>query len=198
MDLTPEEISFLGTHGLSPSDVLDGRRMSRDQSRYVAKDLGLTVVLGSACQKAGHRLRTRAGHCAQCDPANLSFEKRHRQPKEVYLAFSHHTSSIKVGSSRNVEVRINQINSEAVGGATDWRLIFRVSVEEGQRLETEVHTQLAEHMIATSYIKDGRQQVSRECFKCSASQALEAVVHAAQRRGHVVVGDPWKSPAWPA
>lgn len=197
MDLTCEEIAFLTSQGLSPSDVLDGRLMGKEQSRHVAKDRGLTLLLRSACQKAGHRLRTRSGHCVQCNPAKLGFEKRHLERKDVYLAFSRHAQLVKVGSSNSVEVRINHINAEAVGGAMDWRLIFRVPVKEGQRLENEVQKLLAEHMTPIRYIKGGRQQVSRECFKCSAMHALEAVFHAAQRGKHDL-GDAWKSPAWPA
>ncbi len=196
MDLTRAEVDFLSSQGLTEVDVLDGRRMSKEQIRLVAKDRGLAVVLGSACAKAGHRLRTRSGHCVQCDTSKLGYQKRHLEPKDLYIAFSRRAGLIKIGSSNSVDVRINKINFEGVGGATDWRPIFKVPVKEGQRLETEVQNLLLEHMAPTSYMKDGRRQDSRECFKCSAAQALETVLHAAQRGGHEL-GAPWRSPIWP-
>lgn len=197
MDLTRAELDFLASQGLAEADVLDGRRMSQEQGRRAAKELNKPVVLGSPCKKAGHRLRTRPGHCAQCDPKKLGYQKRHLEPKDLYIAFSRRAGLVKVGSSNSVDVRINKINFEGVGGATDWRLIFRVPVKEGQRLETEVQALLSEHMSPSSYIKDGRRQESRECFKCSAAEALEAVLHAAQRGEHDL-GTPWRSPAWPS
>ncbi len=196
MDLTHAELVFLTSQGLTDADVLDGRRMSKEQARLVAKDRDLAVVLGAACAKAGHRLRTRSGHCVQCDTAKLGYQKRHLEPKDLYIAFSRRAGLIKIGSSNSVDVRINKINFEGVGGATDWKLIFRIPAREGQRLETEVQALLSEHLMPTSYIKDGRQRNSRECFKCSAAQALEAVLHAAQRGGHDL-GTPWRSVSWP-
>jgi hypothetical protein len=163
MDLTNDELMFLTSQGLTEADVLDARRMGKEQMRLVAKERGLEVVLGSACVKAGHRLRTRSRHCVQCDTSKLGYQKRHLQPKDLYIAFSRRAGLIKVGSSNSVDVRISKINFEGVGGATDWRLIFRVPANEGQRLETEVQALLSEHMLPVTYMKDGRRQESREC-----------------------------------
>ncbi len=65
--LTQDEIFFLSRYNLSPDDVFDGRHYSQAGARQMAKELGKTLVLGSPCNAAGHRLRTRPGHCAQCD-----------------------------------------------------------------------------------------------------------------------------------
>ncbi|WP_142114563.1 hypothetical protein [Bosea sp. AK1] len=196
MDLTRDELFFLTRQGLTDQHVLDGRRMSKEQIRLVAKDQGKSVVLGSACAKAGHRLRTRSGHCVQCDPAKLGYQKRHRAQSEVYIAISRSSGLVKVGNSTNCDVRISKINFDGVGGTKDWQLIFRLPVEEGGRLEIETQVLLSEYMVVTSYMKDGRPQDSRECFRCSPGRALEAILRAAQSGGHVI-GEPWRSTDFP-
>ena len=37
---------------------------------------------------AGHRLRSRAGHCFQCDTARIAFVKRHHDTAYIYIAGS--------------------------------------------------------------------------------------------------------------
>jgi len=196
MDLTRGELDFLASQGLTAADVLDGRRMSKDQIRLVAKDRGKAVVLGVECAKAGHRLRTRSGHCVQCDTKKLGYQTRHRKPSDVYIAFSRSAGLTKVGSSTDYSTRIDKLNFDGVGGARDWRILFRIAAEEGGRLEVEAQVLLAEYLAPTSYMKDGRQQDSRECFTCPPARAMEAILHAAERGRHSL-GAAWKTPAWP-
>jgi len=197
MDLTRDELAFLASQGLTESDVLDGRRMSKEQIRLVAKDRGKAVVLGATCAKGGHRLRTRSGHCVQCDTKKLGYQTRHRKASDVYIAFSRSAGLTKVGSSTDYNTRINKLNFDGVGGARDWRLLFRIAAEEGGRLEVEAQVLLAGYLAPTTYVKDGRQQDSRECFTCLPARAMEAILHAAERGRHAL-GAVWKTPAWPA
>lgn len=196
MDLTVDEKDFLARQGLTESDVFDGRPMGREEYRIVAKEQGKSIVLGTACTKEGHRLRTRSGHCVQCKPAMLGYQTRHRKASEVYIAFSRNADLTKVGSSTDWATRIDKLNFDGVGGARDWRIIFRIAAEEGGRLEVETQVLLNEHLAHVAYIKDGRMQDSRECFRCRPAKAMKAVLDAAQRGGHVL-GTAWKTPNWP-
>src|SRR5947208_2447587 len=81
--LTQDEINFLSRHGLSPEDVLDGRHLSQAGARSRAEELGKTLVLGSPCRARGHKLRTRPGHCAQCDPKKIAYQGRFSSPGYV-------------------------------------------------------------------------------------------------------------------
>jgi hypothetical protein len=75
--LTDVEKRFLSWYRLGPEDVYDGRYTLNYIARANAKSEGKTLVLGGKCRRAGHRLRTRAGHCAQCDPKKIKFQERY-------------------------------------------------------------------------------------------------------------------------
>jgi hypothetical protein len=78
MELTPEEVAFLGQHGYTPSQVFDGRGMGKLDRRRAAKEAGCEIVLTHSCRaEKGHRLATRYGHCFQCNPKQKAFENKH-------------------------------------------------------------------------------------------------------------------------
>ena len=86
--LTDDEIWFLRLRGFSPEDVYDGRYEFKEDREMAAKNAGKTLVLGPRCRAAGHRLRTRSGHCVQCDPKKIAFQERYNSPGYVYIAGS--------------------------------------------------------------------------------------------------------------
>lgn len=88
MNFKPDELEFLKRHGVKLEEVHDGQRQSQARRRTEAERLGKTLVLGPPCQAANHRLRTRAGHCVQCDPKKLAYQTRHTAPGYVYIAGS--------------------------------------------------------------------------------------------------------------
>src|SRR5947209_3307686 len=122
--LTEREIYFLSRYRLTPDDVFDGRRFSQAGAREEAKRVGAILVLGSACRAAGHRLRTRPGHCAQCDPKKIAYQERFANPGYVYIAGSLAGRVVKIGTCINVPQRENQIRTEGYGGQSDWVVLF--------------------------------------------------------------------------
>src|SRR5262245_57142914 len=110
--LAQGELLFLARYHLSEDDVFDGRGYSQAGARAVAKAAGKILVLGSPCRAYGHRLRTRPGHCAQCDPKKIAYQQRFVEPGYVYIAGSLDGRMMKIGSCVNVPQRENQIRTE--------------------------------------------------------------------------------------
>ncbi|WP_419693577.1 GIY-YIG nuclease family protein [Mesorhizobium muleiense] len=178
--LTREEVEFLSGHGLSINDVFDLQGSSPSSRRDQAKAFGKTILLGQPCSKKGHRLRLLAGHCFQCRPAGPGFQKRHSKPARVYIAWSQRLGLVKVGSSEDCSERENRLNIEVLGGAQDWQMIFHADASEAGRLEFAAHRTLSKYRRDITYRKGGpTNQISRECFNCSALRALKAIIDAA-------------------
>lgn len=179
MKLTADELAFLKKYNLSPNDVYDGRNQSQVRRKMEAERLGKILVLGSPCSKAGHRLRMRAGHCFQCDPKKLAFQKRHSEPGYVYIAGSLSGRLIKIGTTEfNLRQRHLKLRWESYGGLSDWELLFWAKVNEGGRVEQSALTNLEGYRVMKKYTKDGMSQVAVELLQCRFSSAIEAVSNA--------------------
>lgn len=173
---TEEEIAFLRRHRISPDDVHDGRDQSKAAWQWEARRKGTTLVLGSPCRAEGHRLRTRAGHCVQCDPKKITFQRRYRMRGAVYIAGSASIGLIKIGTAEDVFQREAMLQRHRYGGATDWEVLASAQVEEGGRVEHETLTRLGRHRTYRTYEKDGAEQVGGELLRCPFSRALNALM----------------------
>src|SRR3954467_15069268 len=124
-----EEIGFLARHGYSVEEVYDGRHQSKDERAASAKREGKHLVLAGVigrgdCRRKGHRLRTRAGHCIQCNPINIAYQRREDTPGYVYIAGSLSGRVIKIGTTGDLNQRENQMRGEGYGGSKDWIVLF--------------------------------------------------------------------------
>jgi hypothetical protein len=171
-----EELAFLRRHRISPDDVYDGRNESKLAWQMGARDNGKTLILGSPCRASGHRLRTRAGHCAQCDPKKITYQRRWRARSYVYIAGSLAAGLIKVGVAADTMHRENVLRRIRYGNVEDWELLAHVEVEEGGRIEYETLMRLGRQRVFKSYQKDGYSQVGGELLLCSFSAALSALL----------------------
>jgi hypothetical protein len=180
--LTKDELLFLQHHGFSADDVYDAKGRSPASCKDEAKRQGKSIIIGTPCGAKGHRLRGRSGgHCAQCRPAILGYAKRNSKPAQIYIAVSDRLGLIKVGSSEDATERAARLNFEMLGGASDWRMVFYASAPEAGRLEFAVHKALANSTVPLVYNKgEGRDQISRECFKCSALKALNSIIESSK------------------
>jgi hypothetical protein len=67
--ITDEQRAFLDQHNIPLSRVFDAKGMKRAECQEAMRALDLVIAVGtSACKAAAHRMRTRAGHCAKCEP----------------------------------------------------------------------------------------------------------------------------------
>jgi hypothetical protein len=191
--LTPEELRFLSSQGISPSDVFDGRYSQKKQAAEEAKKLGKRLVLGSPCNNGGHRLRTRSGHCVQCDTKKIAYEGRYSKSGYVYIMGSISGRLIKIGTTTNLKSRLSSVGAEAYGGFADWELLMSVKVPEAGKVEqTAIHS-LGRHGVKRKYIKDNSPQTASELLECSFTQALVAIVDAINGGESA---EAWRSPRW--
>ncbi|MBR0993960.1 GIY-YIG nuclease family protein [Bradyrhizobium japonicum] len=176
-ELTTDELAFLARQGLGPDDVFDARWMSQADWFEEIKKAGKQVALGGPCKKQSHRLRSRKGHCVQCNTAKLAYAARHNLEQYLYIAGSLQARLIKVGVCKNLLQRNRQICAERHGGAADWEIIYAVNVARAGEIEDRILDQLSPYSVDEHYWKNGSLQKSIELRRCSISQAL-AVVHA--------------------
>ena len=173
--LTRDEVAFLSAYGLAPGDVFDARPYSTARAKEMAKAAGKSVILGSECRAAGHRLRTRANHCVQCDPKKLAFQNRHNAEAYVYVLGSKEARLFKVGSTGDLRQRLDRVNYQAYGGASDWKPIWHMRIAESGRVEFDIHAKLARYVADGIYTKDGFEQRTRELFRAPLMRVLTAV-----------------------
>lgn len=173
--LTRDESDFLKAQGLSPADVYDGRGQSSAAWKAGVRSAGKTVVLGSPCSSKGHRLRTRSGHCAQCDTAKLSYQKRHNTEGYIYIAGSKAARLLKVGTCVDIEQRRRNLRNQMYGGISDWEMLFTAKVDAGGKVEGDALARLSKFKVVRMYEKDGKKQEAAEMLKTSFSVALSVV-----------------------
>lgn len=174
-ELTRSELVFLASQGLGPEDVFDARWMSQPHWFREIKEAGKTIALGSACRKAGHRLRSRKGHCAQCDTKVLAYAGRYDLEQHIYIAGSLSARLVKIGVCKNLLQRERQICSERHGNATDWEVIYAVHIARSGEIEERVLHRLARYSVDEHYWKNGGFQKSIELRRCSISEAVKAL-----------------------
>jgi hypothetical protein len=173
--LTDGELYFLSRVGLSPDDVHDGRGQSKKYRERAAKEAGKVLVLGPECQAAGHRLRTRSGHCAQCDTRKIAFQERYNAGGYVYIAGSLSGRAIKIGTAQDIPQRERQLRAERHAGYDDWYVLFSIWVNEAGRIENAASSRVISPRVFGTYFKDNIGQTATEVFKCSFSAALTAI-----------------------
>ena len=87
--LTKSQLAFIQRMQLDSYSLFDASGLRARDWKLQMKELGKLVAFGvTPCSAGGHSLRTRAGHCLQCNTANLSFLKRMSDRGEVYVAWS--------------------------------------------------------------------------------------------------------------
>src|SRR5690606_2363499 len=87
--MTNEERNFIIEQGLPEELFIDANRQSINQIEGKMKSLGKVFEYNSIpCDQYGHTIRTRAGHCIQCDTARIAFILRHVSFGTVYIAGS--------------------------------------------------------------------------------------------------------------
>ena len=191
MPFTDEELRFLRWHGLDQEDVFDGRYQSKEDRHEGAKSEGKFLVLSSVpCRAAGHRIRTRAGHCFQCDPLKLVYQIRHSKSGFVYVAGSLSGRVIKIGTAKHIGQREGQLRAERYAGFADWIVLFSIQVGEAGRVEHDASARVPGRRVFNSYFKNGVEQTAIEVLECPFSAAVEAIK---ESLGPTDNAEPWKA-----
>jgi hypothetical protein len=174
--LTIAEQKFLEQQHIPISLVFNATGKTKKQYYNEMAEHGSLIAAGTIpCQRGGHRLRTRHGHCVQCHTAYLAFVKRASEKAQLYIASSIKQKLIKVGSSKDAEKRLIWLNSNGYGGASDWRIIHKLNHEQAGRVELLTHSYLAKWKKQCSYIREGLQVDCREVFTADPATAIAAL-----------------------
>lgn len=174
--LTSEQKKFLDHHKISLSSVFDATGLGKSDYRKEMKLLDKSVAVGvTPCKKGRHSLRSRSGHCVQCNTASLAFQARNTATAYVYVAGSLSLKVIKVGMSANIENRFNSLNDLGYGGASDWTCLCWKNTENAGNIEFRVHSILNKYAAPTTYERFGNTVNCLETFSCDANLAINEI-----------------------
>jgi hypothetical protein len=188
--LTQSELRFLASQGLSADDVFDARRLPQAYWFKRIDETNKTVALGSKCRSAGHRLRSRRGHCVQCDTSKLGYQARYRADQYVYIAGSRSAKLIKIGTCSDLDQRERQVRAERYGSEGDWRFIFHMEVSRAGEIENLAQSRLSRYCLIRPYWKNGSMRDSIELLQCSFSRARTTLMEVAES---AKLSEPWVS-----
>jgi hypothetical protein len=174
--LTDAQQAFLNRHKIPFDRVFFANGMPPSRYRPIMKARGLEVAVGvTACQRAGHSMRSRTGNCIQCNPAALAFQRRHDAPGYVYIASSRSAGLLKVGLTNDISDREYMLNLLSYGGYSDWGIVESIHCDLSGSVEAEVHKNLHPYKHETCYRKQGSWVDCRELFDCDVEVAYEAL-----------------------
>ncbi len=175
-ELTKEQMSFLRDQKIPLSLMFNASGMRRADYQEVMRAEEKLFAYGvSACAKGGHTLRSRAGTCIQCDTAPIAYTLRHYGAAWVYVAGSLKRTLLKIGSSKDPEARVNELNRTGYGNTTDWDILAKVNCKHAGAVEFAVHKSLDSYFSPDQYQKQGKSQNSYELFRCGYSLARAAL-----------------------
>lgn len=175
-DLTNDQSNFLKINRIPLSAIYDASGLGRTEYSLVMKELGKWVAIGvTPCKKHGHTMRTRKGHCMQCNPLAHVFLKRHIDSGEVYIAGSKKGGFLKIGTTNNHKNREVTLNSYGYGGVNDWQMIIAFKSENAGLVEHEAQKIIYDFAHPTKYEKNERIIDCLEIFRCRYSRAKNSV-----------------------
>lgn len=175
MVFTEQERDFIDRMGIALDQIVDATGLKPAQYKPLMKARGALLAWGSTpCQRHGHRLRDKHGHCVICAPSSIAFAKAHHLYANVYVAFSANAKLVKVGYTANVVDRIRQLNLHKAAGATDWIWCVFYGCDNAGAVEKEVHRKLAKYKVTAPY--GAKEGGSDEIFRCGRRTAV-TVLH---------------------
>lgn len=178
LQLSEFQKRFFRRHNISLDEVFDATGMSskewKNKIRVEGKKLAVAVT---PCKKERHEIRTRAGHCAACDPSKIAFSQRKYLSGIVYLLISRKSNLIKIGVTTDIEDRLNNLNSQCYGNADDWQLLRKSpKIKNAGALEKNIQNRLSKYCVkGLNSIRAGIKQSSLECYQCDFQQAIDAM-----------------------
>lgn len=179
-NLSKEQLNFLKSHKIPLQLVFNAMGMPKSEYRPIMKELNKLVAFNvTPCKKSGHSLRTRSGHCCQCNTATLAYLKRHDASGIVYVAGSKSGSIMKIGFSKAVEVRAESLNRTKYAGFNDWVILYALKSKNAGIIETKANSLLNKYSLEFDYNHDGAWHDSYETYHCSYSKCKELLLKAA-------------------
>lgn len=174
--LSQEQINFLNEQKIDLKYVFNANNLKKDEYRRIMKDLNKFIAFNvTACKAKGHTLRTRSGHCCQCDTSKIEFQKRADSKGIAYLAASLQGEIIKIGFTKAIEVRSESLNRTKYANLSDWEILFAIESESAGRIENLANSELSKYFFSINYDHENHSQESYETFHCSYSKGKELI-----------------------
>lgn len=175
--LSKAQISFIKKMELSMDDLFDASGLNNKEYQKIMKEQGKLVAYGvTPCGAKGHTLRTRKGHCVQCNTANLDYLKRMSKTADVYVAWSQQKRIAKVGLSVDAYQRLSTLNEFRYGGIEDWQMKLIYTCENAGQVETATHQLLREYSkTGLTYWNGNVHRDCTELFQCNLKTAMNAL-----------------------
>lgn len=175
-ELSPEQRAFLAAHGIPLSRVFNAAGLSKPQYQAAMRELGKSFAYNvTPCGRGLHRLRTRAGHCIQCDHAKIAYMLRHDETAYIYIAGTRRGRMIKVGCSGDIDQRRSMLNTYRYGEQSDWQMLAFARCQSAGKVEFLIHDRLAQFSVSGTYVQGGRKRSCYELFRCDFADAKNAM-----------------------
>lgn len=176
--LTADEIAFLTSQGIGVEQMFDAAGMSVADRKLAMKAAGKYFYVGGArCAAAGHQIRTRQGHCVQCNTSLIAYALRHSSSAQVYVAGSLKGRCVKIGSTEDIGQRLVRLRSHSYGAFDDWEMLAATQIiDNAGRFEFEAQKKLSRFQSKSIYVKSGAKQEARELFVCTFPVAANALI----------------------
>ena len=170
--LTIEEERFLESNRVPFGAVLDANGLEKPDWRKLIRALEKWVIVGGLpCEKAGHTIRLRSGHCYQCGTSSPVFLLRKLNFTNLYIAGSSSGGFLKLGSSRDFKKNIETLNQHKYAGVDDWQVIIAYEVKGSEKIEFKTQRKI-KRFFNPEYVRmGGRDIVCLDTFKCKFSRA---------------------------
>jgi hypothetical protein len=169
VELTERELNFLYRQRIDESAVMDCSWMRSHGYKGQMEEQGYLWCIAPKPCYAGHRLRSRAGHCIQCDTARIAFVKRHHDTAYIYIAGSLESKVVKIGNAIWPERRVAALSTRYYGGITDWVMLYHARYDDAGKIEFDTHGRLF-----------GYRRGTKEVFRCNYETARKALMEATQ------------------
>jgi hypothetical protein len=156
------ETAFLRQHSIEIEQIFDARGLPGAEWKRQAKELGFLFVYGNPCTNGGHRIKSRAGHCIECNTARIAYMKRETASADLYIAVASRGALFKIGVTNDRFSREVSLRKQRYGGACDWKIIASRRIDNSQFVEREILDDLWERKTTGTHFKDGRDVVAGE------------------------------------
>jgi len=176
MNITNEQLKFLETQKISLDKIFDATGLSKTEYHKTMKEMDKIIAIGvTPCAKSSHSMRTRNGHCVQCNTATIAFLERHYEKGYIYIAGSKMEEVVKVGFASDINNREQSLNDEGYGEINDWKILFQVRCKDAGKIEFHTHKKLNKYLTNRSYLKNNKRNECYEILRCSYSLAKKTL-----------------------
>jgi|LakMenEpi03Aug12_release.lakeMendotaPanAssembly.Ray.scaffolds.fasta_scaffold575804_2 hypothetical protein len=175
------EKQFLKEKNLKAAHVFDATKIlsAKEWKSQIKKTECEVAFCATSCTKdTDHRLKTKAGHCALCNPRNLYHQRSYRKPGDIYVVYSKELGFCKIGRSEDVGSglqRVTKLNRDAYGNAKDWLLKYYAHVPSALCgwAENEILNLLSSYKVHDLHYQRGSKfETAREIVNCAPSHAV--------------------------